>query len=325
MKIIDKIYGEIEIDNQLIVDLINTAPFQRLKNISQDGATNFIQPVRNVTRYEHSIGVWYLAEKFHRSIEEQIACLLHDLSHTAFSHVVDFVVKDSNHEYADSKLNEIIMQSDIPSIVKKYGYDIQKVLDKTKFPLLDNKLPDISFDRWDYFMRDGYTIGFLPLEIIKIFLTNIKEEKEILYFTDKSFASTFAILFVNFSRLIWLDPTSHGAFFLLAGALKIALEDKEITENDFFTDDKVLLEKLKRSKNNKILELLDRLQPGKEFEYADEASSEFFGPNKPRFVDPLVKTDNGLKRISELVPSLDYFFKEFVAKNKYLGVRQIGY
>jgi len=55
MKIIDKIYGEIEIDNQLIVDLINTAPFQRLKNISQDGATNFIQPVRNVTRYEHSI------------------------------------------------------------------------------------------------------------------------------------------------------------------------------------------------------------------------------------------------------------------------------
>lgn len=75
MKIIDKIYGEIEIDNQLIVDLINTAPFQRLKNISQDGATNFIQPVRNVTRYEHSIGVWYLAEKFHRSIEEQIACL----------------------------------------------------------------------------------------------------------------------------------------------------------------------------------------------------------------------------------------------------------
>lgn len=325
MKITDRIYGEIVVDNQLIADLITTAPFQRLKNISQDGAPHFIQPVRNVTRYEHSIGVWYLAKRYERSIEEQIACLLHDLSHTAFSHVIDFVVKDKNHEYADGKLNDMILQSDIPAIMKEHGYDINKVLDKTKFPLLDNNLPDISFDRWDYFLRDGYTMGFLPSELINLFLTNIEEEKDILYFTDLRLASTFAILFANFSRLIWLDPTSHGAFFLLAEALKIALEDKEITEKDLFTDDNILLEKLRRSQNKKVIDLLSRLEPGKEFEYANEANAEFFGPNKPRFVDPLVKTDQGIERISKLVPSLDYFFKEFATKYKNLGVRQLGY
>jgi len=325
MKINDSIYGDIQVKEQVIEDLINTTVFQRLKNISQDGAPHFIQPVRNVTRYEHSIGVWYLSRLYKRSTEEQIACLLHDLSHTAFSHVVDFVVRDKNHEYADGKLKDMILQSDIPNIIKKHGYDIEKVLDKTKFPLLDNSLPDISFDRWDYFMRDGYTIGFLPKDVVNLFLNNIKEENGMLYFTDIRLASTFAILFVNFSRLIWLDPTSHGSFFLLAEAIKIALEDKEIVESDLFTDDNIMLEKLKSSKNKKIVKLLSRLQPGKEFEFADEENAEFFGPNKPRFVDPLVKTDKGIERISKLVPSLDNFFKEFVKKYKYLGVRQVGY
>jgi len=322
MKINDRIYGEIDIKDELIIDLINTSLFQRLNNISQDGAAHFIQPVRNVTRYEHSIGVWYLSKLFHRSIEEQIACLLHDLSHAAFSHVVDFVFKDKNHEYADGKLNQMILQSDIPQIIKDHGYSIEKVLDKTQFPLLDNNLPDISFDRMDYFMRDGYALEFLPIEIVNLFLKYIKEENEVLYFVDTRVASTFAILFVNFSRLIWLDPTSHGSYFLLAEAIKIALDENELSESDLFTDDNIVLMKLKNSKNRRIQDLLSRLQPGKEFEYADEINAEFFGPNKPRFVNPLVKTDKGMERISKLVPSLDNYFQEFVAKYEYLGVIQ---
>ena len=325
MKIKDRIYGDIVVKNQLIIDLINTAPFQRLKNISQDGAPHFIQPVRNVSRYEHSIGVWYLSTLYERSVEEQVACLLHDLSHTAFSHVVDFVVKDKNHEYADGKLKEMILKSDIPQIIGKHGYSIEKVLDKSIFPLLDNNLPDISFDRWDYFMRDGYTIGFLPINIINLFLNSIQEENQVLFFSDHRIASSFAILFVNFSRLIWLDPSSHGSFFLLAEAIKLTMEDELITENDLFTDDNVLLMKLKESKNSKVKDLLNRLKPGKEFEYALETDAEFFGPNKPRFVDPLVKTDKGLERLSNLVPSLGNFFKEFTTKYRNLGVRQIGY
>jgi uncharacterized protein len=322
MKINDRIYGEIVIQDQVIIDIIDTPLFQRLKNISQDGAPHFIQPVRNVSRYEHSIGVWYLSKLYNRSVEEQIACLLHDLSHTAFSHVVDFVFKNKKHEYADTKLNDMILQSEIPQIIEKYGYKIEKVLDKSKFPLLDNNLPDISFDRWDYFMRDGYAVGFLPLDVINLFLQGIKEKDDVLYFSDLRLASTFAIFFVNFSRLIWLDPTSHGSFFLLAEAIKLALEDNEIAESDLFTDDNILLAKLKNSKNIKIINLLDRLQPGKEFVYADEANAEFFGPNKPRFVDPLVQINNEKQRVSSLVPSISYYFDEFAKNYKFLGVRQ---
>jgi HD superfamily phosphohydrolase len=42
MNITDEIYGEIVIENELILRLINTKPFQRLKEINQYGAVNFV-------------------------------------------------------------------------------------------------------------------------------------------------------------------------------------------------------------------------------------------------------------------------------------------
>lgn len=320
MRISDRIYGEFEIPNPLLVEVIESKPFQRLKKISQDGAAHFIQPVRNVTRFEHSIGVWYLSHKYKRTLEEQIASLLHDLSHTAFSHVVDFVVQNEKNDFHDKFTKEVILDSEIPSILKKNGVSVEKVLEKQNFDLLENELPDISVDRWDYFMRDGYTMGFLPQTLVQTFLDNMYSEKNCFYFTDARLASLFAILFATFSRLIWLDPTSHGAFFLLAEAIKIGLIKQHITQEDLFTDDEVLLEKLQSSHNSDIDRLLSRLEPGREFEYANEQNAEFYGPNKPRYVNPFVKTENCLQRVSKLVPSLDYFFKEFSTNYKNLGV-----
>jgi hypothetical protein len=120
-----------------------------------------------------------------------------------------------------------------------------------------------------------------------------------------------------------LDPTAHGAFFLIAEAIKIALDDKLITEEDFFTDDEVLFDKLKSSSNIKIKQLLNRLCPGNEFVYEEEGKAEFFGQNKPRFVDPLVENEGKLIRVSELAPSLKYYFEEFSQKYKNIGVCQL--
>lgn len=323
MVVKDRIYGKIEIKEKVIKDLILTKPLQRLKKISQDGAPHFIQPIRNVNRFEHSVGVWYLSSRFNRPIEEQIACLLHDVPHTAFSHVADLVFEDEHHEFHEKFAEEIILKSEIPGILKKHGVSLKKVLQKEKFALLENKLPDISFDRWDYFMRDGLMMNFLPKTLINEFLQNIYLSKDKLYFRDLKLASIFAILFASFSRLIWLDPTSHGSFFIIANALKIALGKKLITEQDFFTNDELLMSKLRKANNSQIDKLLDRLKPGKEFVYASQEEAEFFGPNKPRFVDPWVKSRGKLERLSNLVPSLEYFFKEFNTKYKNIGVNQL--
>lgn len=323
MNVKDRIYGNIKIESPVIIALIKSKPFQRLKNISQDGAPHYIQPIRTGTRYEHSIGVWYLSFIHKRPIEEQIACLLHDIPHTAFSHVVDIVMDDANHEFHEKFMKEVIFSSEIPEILKKHRININKVLNTHNFPLLENTLPDISFDRWDYFMRDGHILGFLPLNLIKEFLANIKKDKEKFYFTDIRLASTFAILFMNFSRLIWLDPTSHGSFHLVAGAIKVALKNKLITEQDLFTDDIIMMNKLRNSKDPKILEFLNKLKPGKEFVYAKKSDADFYGPNKPRAVDPLVKVGSKYIRITKLVPSIGLMFSDFLKDYKYIGVKQV--
>lgn len=322
MIVTDRVYGKIVIKEKVIKELVASMPMQRLAKISQDGAAHFIQPVRNVNRLEHSIGVWYLSYLYRRPIEEQVASLLHDVPHTAFSHVIDFVVRDEKHEFHERFTEKIIRESEIPDILNRHKISLDKVLHKEGFDLLDNDLPDISFDRWDYFMRDGVTVGFMPEVLIKEYLAHIKVYKNTFYFTDIRLASCFAILFVNFSRLIWLDPTSHGAFFLVAESLKRGLEKGIITQEDFFSYDAAVMAKLKKSKDKKIKEILKHLKPGLEFVYADEKSADFYGPNKPRFVNPWVMQKGELHRLDTLVPSLSYYFEEFASKYKNIGVIQ---
>lgn len=322
MVIKDRVYGKIQVKSKVIQDLIRSVPFQRLKKISQDGASHFIQPARNVTRYEHSIGVWYLSKLYKRSIEEQIASLLHDLPHTAFSHVIDVVIGNVHTgDFHEQFLEDIITNSEIPSILEKAKIKLKKVMDLDEFTLLENSLPDISVDRLDYFLRDGVAMGFLSNETTENFLNNLKVHDQNLCFSDVGLAATFAILFANLSRLVWLDPTSHGAYFLLSEAIKIALNKKYITQDDFFTTDDILMKKLVDTNNKDIAKLLKRLSPGNEFVYATKSEAEFYGPSKPRYVDPLVKTKNGLERVSDLVPSLKYFFEEFSRNYKNLGVK----
>lgn len=322
MVINDRAYGKISITTPVLIDLIKSTPFQRLKGINQHGAGNYIQPIRNVTRFEHCIGAWYLSYRYKRPIEEQIASLLHDVPHTAFSHVIDYVVKDKNHEYHDKFFKQVVMESEIPDILKKHKISLKKVLSKDHFPLLDNELPDISVDRWDYFVRDSVSLGILPKETIQYFFSVIKEKNQRFYFTDVSAASLFAILFMNYARIAMVDATSHGSFFLISEAIKLGLKAKYITETDFFATDAILMKQLKDTNDQAILKLLDRLKPGREFVYAEIDKAEFHGPLKARFVDPWVLQKGKYYKVSDLVVGMKDYFLEFKARYSYLGVNQ---
>ncbi len=64
------------------------------------------------------------------SIKEQIAGLLHDVSHTAFSHVIDFALENINENYHEEIFYEVIENSQIPSILSKHGYDYKEIYTK---------------------------------------------------------------------------------------------------------------------------------------------------------------------------------------------------
>ncbi|KAF4028359.1 HD domain-containing protein [Phytophthora infestans] len=84
--------------------IIDTLQFQRLRSLHQLGAANFVYIGATHSRFEHCLGVAYLAEKMVESIRShqpwlpitkedvtciKIAALCHDLGHGPFSHVFD--------------------------------------------------------------------------------------------------------------------------------------------------------------------------------------------------------------------------------------------
>ncbi len=110
-KLKDPIYGYIAIPRDIIKNIIDTAPFQRLRRIIQTSyAPVFASAVHN--RFVHSLGVYHLGrmagETIKKAIEDKIseyhldsietgklngildifllACLLHDVGHAPFSH-----------------------------------------------------------------------------------------------------------------------------------------------------------------------------------------------------------------------------------------------
>ncbi|MCH8317407.1 MAG: hypothetical protein IIA88_02745 [Bacteroidetes bacterium] len=63
MKIIDRIYGEEEITEPILIELIESPALQRLKNISQLGMPQEYNYKKVFSRYEHSVGVLILLRR----------------------------------------------------------------------------------------------------------------------------------------------------------------------------------------------------------------------------------------------------------------------
>ena len=307
----DRTYGKIRIADPLVNELINSSPVQRLKKINQSGGPVFLEPSRDITRYEHSIGVWHLLRHFKASPKEQIAGLLHDTPHTAFSHVIDIVIPTQNHTFHEQFTERIILNSEIPDILTRHKINVEEILNKEKFHLLEADLPDLSADRIDYFLRDTRPDQIFPDRLVKEFLNGLFIKDSVFYFKDRSLASLYAILFLNAGRLLWLYPNFHGSFYLLAAALKKAIELKRITIDDFFKTDSEVFAKLKGVDDNDVQNYVKRLNPSTRFVYVEKDLAEFSGPNKPRVVDPLVMTKGRLVRVSEITPRLKELFDHY--------------
>jgi hypothetical protein len=96
----DAIHGSFTIIEPVLVDLLLSKPVERLRHVLQHGITGLLgmTPSPAITRHEHSVGAMLLVRRAGGSIEAQAAALLHDIAHTALSHVVDGVFGYVVHE-----------------------------------------------------------------------------------------------------------------------------------------------------------------------------------------------------------------------------------
>ena len=293
-----KIYGRFKITEPVLIELIKSKSLQRLKKIDQLGAWHLHQDFKGFfSRYQHSIGVMLLLRKFNASLEEQIAGLLHDASHTAFSHIIDFVFNSqSKQSYQDSKLTQAFEIQWINKILRKYDVSPKKILNFENFSLLENELPNICADRIDYTLQDplGQKIS---ANHPKDFLDNLTVHNNKFVFKNQLWAKKFAKLYLEISQKLWCGPEHIALYQLLSDAIKIGLNKKIITKKDLFTTDKVVLKKLKNSGETEILGRI-KLIKNLKVKLAPRDQADICNYSKARAVDPYFLKNDKLIRLS---------------------------
>lgn len=298
MRIEDKIYGEFEVEG-VLEELINTKVVQRLKNIHQGGASYLVNPNWNVTRYDHSVGTMIFIKIIGGSLEEQIAGLLHDISHTAFSHVVDFALNKSNEDYHEEIFERIVETSDIPKILTKYGYDYKDILyNETKWTLLERSAPALCADRIDYTLRDMYSYGYISLVAIKNFLDSLEVKDGEIVINSINAAEWFVNTYYKEVIGFFLNPLNIYAYNRLSNALKVALDNEIITLEDLLQVDNYVLTILKNSKNEEVRSLIQSLNYNVDV-VENKEEYDIHQVNKLRLIDPTVIIDGVLSKASE--------------------------
>jgi HD superfamily phosphohydrolase len=314
----DNLYGTFTITEPVLLEILDSPALLRLKGISNGGyypAYSHLATVE-LSRYSHSLGVFLLLRKFGASLEEQIAGLLHDVSHTAFSHTIDYIVKDREnqkvHALQDNNHENFIKKyTNIESILKKHNLDLNFILDDKNFPLKENNAPDICADRIDYFLRQAHLCGELSTPQINDILNHLVVHNSQFMFDDLAAASLFAQTFYDVDSLHWSGMRTAVMFTLSAQMLRHAIAENYITfENLYHLQDAQVISLLKTKNDNLINQYLNWLELP--IEYFENNPDNCFEPiySKVRNVDPYVVIDYELKRVSEL----DESFKNLLVR-----------
>ncbi|MDZ5710700.1 HD domain-containing protein [Jeotgalibacillus haloalkalitolerans] len=287
MYIEDDLCGSFKLES-ILEELILSAPVQRLKGIHQGGAGYLVNEKWNVTRYEHSVGVMLLIRKLGGSLEEQIAGLLHDVSHTAFSHVIDFVFEHEDEDYHEQIFHNVVENSEIPDILTKHGYRFEDILlDDTKWTLLEQPAPELCADRVDYTLRDMYRYGQITLSEATHFLDELIVIHERMYPSNIESAEWIVETYYKEVIDFFMDPLNIYANDRLAHLLKLALEKKVLTASDFLLEDAILIDRVRNTNDRELQELLKQLHPQVKVT-EDRKHYHLHRKNKLRMLDPSV-------------------------------------
>jgi len=312
MKIDDFVYGESEFKESILISLVNSKPLQRLKGISQLGMPNEYYYKKGYSRYAHSLGVAILLKKLGGTLKEQIAGLLHDISHTAFSHVVDWVVGDPTKEdYQDNLYFNFVKNSEIPLILEKYGFYFKDFSKLEKFSLLEKNLPSLCADRIDYTLREFVLDG--RKNFVKEVLSNLEVKENQIVFLDKNIAEDFARGYMDLQNNHWGGNQARARYYILSNILKKALKNKIISLNTLMETDQKVISILEEKGDKFILDNLNLLRNGLlviNYEKGIELKKKF------RYLDPEVYYGKSILNLSKISKEYGSFLENQKLKSK---------
>ncbi len=198
--VIKTVMGDVQEHNPCILALLESQALLRLKHIDQSGPQAYFSAnFPSFTRYEHSLGVYALLKRYNVSQDEQIAGLLHDVSHTVFSHVADILFQSGSQRtesYQDAIHAWFLNSMHVDKILSKYHLTIHDVMPKNpKFVALEQPYPDMNADRIEYNLHTGLVLQDLSPQDVEQILSSLHFESSQWFFSNIGMAKKFANLF----------------------------------------------------------------------------------------------------------------------------------
>jgi HD superfamily phosphohydrolase len=258
----DPLHGAITLNGsdeveRLLIQLIDTPEFQRLRRIRQLDTANLTFHSGEGSRFTHSLGVMALTRRAFDRVTEQyqslkahrsvalVSALLHDLGHGAFSHAGEEIF-GSQHEVWTIRL---IQESAIGDMLRKFDPNLPNKLElvfKKKYPVpMVSQLvsSQLDCDRLDYLQRDSYFTGvhYGHLDIDRILLAlNYDPETQSLVITQKGLVAIEHYLTVRYFMYVQVynHPKNLAARFVLGKIFeraRVLLAAKKLTADQTVT------------------------------------------------------------------------------------------
>ena len=163
----DSVHDHISVEG-VAAALVDTPPVQRLRRVAQLGTVTYVYPSANHTRFEHSLGVYHLADRAldHLRIEgkqaERVraAAVLHDIGHAPYSHNVEELVYRYTRKYHDD-VGDLLDTGPVARTLADHGLNPDAVADLVAGEGQLGQLVsgELDVDRMDYLVRDAHHTG----------------------------------------------------------------------------------------------------------------------------------------------------------------------
>jgi uncharacterized protein len=232
-------------EGQLMIRLIDTPEFQRLRRIKQLGLGLYTYQGAEHSRFTHSLGALHLMTRILDQLSDRYeiesldrlatraAALLHDVGHGPFSHAMEKVL-GVHHEALTIKavLSE---ETELGKALRSYSTDLPQriaaVIDGTFRPAALAQLvsSQLDVDRMDYLLRDslmtGAKYGLYDLEWI-INALQIDTEHDRIYVAARGVFAVEEYLQARYYmfRQVYFHRTLRSAEAVLRSALLRSLE-----------------------------------------------------------------------------------------------------
>jgi HD superfamily phosphohydrolase len=311
----DRIYGTEQIVEPVLLALMDAPTVRRLEEVLQHGISGLIGITRGTSRFEHSLGVMILVKRLAGSLEEQIAALLHDVSHTAFSHVMDYVFGSyESQSYHEDVKEQFIEQSELPAILTRYGYDWRIFLDEARYPLLEQPAPALCADRLDYFLRDVYDLGLGSMQDIQAALTHLVVHNGRIAVNDQQAARWMGYTFIEADQASWANFREVGIYELTARAIRTALRLGVLEDSDIWTGDARVWQKMKAARHPLLQKEMALISTETGFVW-DERAPTFRIRTKLRTIDPEIVLPVGLQPLSGVDAAFAQYRSQYLSRN----------